>query len=107
MKTWKIIELGIETNYGFYNGWYMIFEIWKRRYYWNAKKSWLIEKNCMELWIYSENDMQKLANKKFNILDIIELEGWWAWYEIELVNKKINPDSKSIWIYDDSWIHIN
>jgi len=85
--------------------WYLKYE--KKDIIGIQKKSWLIEENCMELWIYSENDMQKLANKKFKILNIVELEGWWAGYKVEIINKKINPDKKSIWIYDDIWIHIN
>lgn len=97
MEKWKITGIGIKYNYWFYNGWFLKFKIWKKEYYWQTDK--LIEKICMELWIYKENNMQRLNNKRFKVLNICELVDWWAKYEIEIINKKINPDKKSVWIY--------
>lgn len=107
METGKILEIWVERSYGFYNWWYMIFEVWKKKYYWNTKKTWMIEDNCKHLWIYNEDDMKKLANKRFKILYEIKLDEWWTWYKIEIINKKINPDKKTIWIYDDTSFYIN
>ena len=98
MEKWKITGIGIKYNYGFYNWWFLKFKIWKKKYYWHSTDR-LIEAICMELWIYKENDMQKLNNRRFNILDIEEFEDGGAKYEIVIVNKKINPDKKSVWIY--------
>lgn len=103
MKTWKITWIWINYNYWFYNGWFINFKIWKKEYSWHSTDR-LIEGICIKLEIYKENDMQKLNNKRFNILSSIEMGKWWISYEIEIINKKINPDKKSVWIYDDTWI---
>ena len=100
MEKWKIIWIGIKYNYGFYNGWFLKFKIWKKNFNWHSTDR-LVEAICMKLWIYKEYDMRILNNKRFKILDIEKLEDWSSKYEIEIVNKKINPDKKSVWIYGE------
>ena len=36
-------------------------------------------------------------------LNIEEFDNWSAKYEIEITNKKINPDKKTVWIYDENY----
>jgi len=102
MKKWKITWIGINYNYWFYNGWFLKFKICKKEYYWRSTDR-LIEDICIKLEIYKEDDMQRLANKRFNILNIEEFDNWSAKYEIEITNKKINPDKKTVWIYDENY----
>jgi len=98
METGKITEIWISYNYWFYNWWYIKYKIRKKEHYWHSTDR-LIEEFCMKIWIYKEDDMQKLKNKRFKILDYEYFDEWWVRFEVELINKKINPEKKTFNLY--------
>lgn len=98
MEKWKITEIWIKYNYWFYNWWFIKFKIWKTEHLWHSTDR-LIEDFCMKLWIYKEDDMQRLKDKWFYINDYEYFEDWDYKCEIEIINKKTNPENKKFWIY--------
>jgi hypothetical protein len=100
MRKWKILDIGIKYNYGFYNGWFIKYKIWKIEYFWYSTER-LIEEACVKLWIYKEDDMKRLIWKRFIVIDEEVFEDLESKFEIEVINKKINPDLKSIWFYSE------
>lgn len=100
MKTWKIIDIWINRSYWFCNWWYIVFKIWKIEHYWGSRR-WLIEDLCISLWIYKESEMNKLKNKRFEIIKEEKFDNWDTMYEIQLINKKINPEKKKFYIYSE------
>ena len=99
MKKWKILDIGIKYNYGFYNWWFIKYKIWNNEYFWHSTER-LIEECCMKLWIYKEDDMKRLIWKRFIVIDEENFEDLESKFEIQVVNKKINPEWKNIWIYE-------
>lgn len=96
---WKILNLGIIKSYGFNNGSYIEYQIWERKVRWSERDT-IAESFCKTHGIRREDEMHKLENKKFEILDQEDNEDGSVNYLVRLINKKINPHWKTFWLFD-------
>lgn len=96
---WKIINLWIIKSYGFNNGSYIEYKIWDKKVH-RSERDTIAESFCKTYGINREDEMHKLENKKFEILDEEINEDGSINYLIKLINKKINPNWKTFWLYD-------
>lgn len=96
---WKILNLWIIKSYGFNDWSYIEYKIWDKKIRCSERDT-IAESFCKTHWIKREDEMYKLENKKFEILDEEINEDWSIKYLIKMISKKINPNWKTFWLYD-------